>query len=477
MGSCSYSTPDYQNYCSSAIGDRQTLPGSCQSPFFTGDQCVNISPQEWQQVDTTNFGSCGYNDCAGDFSGGYDGGFGLCCDNGCCVLEGQQAICGRFAFTGSPLDCCFQDYACNGGTNPALCWSDSAQKQTCDPQYRNITTTSCQNTLINYCLGNDLTADDSSWLQRWNNTVTLPDNGYSITQPCLYLVNRNLYNTPSTPQICNNFQIPNLPVSATGFTYVQNLLTRAYEKYTAQGFVLGVNPGTAGFNQWQNTLLGICQHTPGVCSSILYSAATGLTAEKLLELPVSAQIFGCYLPDAEYAAYIDQYQIPKQCTPTCNRSNVIPALAPDGVTSLACENNICLMDNIAVNLINSQIGGNINFSQVCGGCSSTTPGVNASCTCIVSGTTLDVINSSLGGQINFQQQCTGTIQCITQDSSGNKIQVPCGSSNNPLSGQTDQMAAAAAISRNEGNILLIVLLIVLVVIIIVVLVVYHARKL
>lgn len=476
MGSCSYATIDFSNICDNAIGDTYEIPGLCQEVVFDGNQsnvpyCTQIS-DEWY---FDSLGStCGLSDCDQNFGGAGDF---VCCHSGCCNFVARRAVCQRIAFNGDPTTCCLSDIACDP-SDTDLCFSDFPHKNTCNPVNRDMTTSSCQSTMLSYCLGEDLPTNDTSWLNRWDGEVIL--NGRTFSQPCVYSINRNLYNTPSTPIICNNFDLTGLPISATGFGYAQNLLTQAYNKYKSQGFILGVNPGSAGFSQFQNTLLGLCLQQPGICTGILNNAASGLTTQNLLDLPTAAQIFGCYLPDAEYQTYVDQYQIPKECTPTCNRSNVIPLVAADGITQVKCTNSICLMDNVSVNLINSQVGGNIQFSQICGGCGASGPNVSSSCTCILQDTTLDAINSTIGGSINFEQNCVGAVTCVQTDSSGNKIQVPCGSSTttsqSPYAQEIALQQQAQSIALKQGNTVIIIAIILFVILIIVILVILKLKK-
>ena len=111
--------------------------------------------------------------------------------------------------------------------------------------------------------------------------------------------------------------------------------------------------------------------------------------------------------------------------PYCNRAGTIPAVGPDGVTPLTCTNNICLIDDVTINLINSSVSGNLAFDQVCGGCGSSSPGVTSSCSCIIQGDSITAVNSQINGNISLNQSCTGSvIQCVTTDTNGNKIQTP-----------------------------------------------------
>jgi hypothetical protein len=130
------------------------------------------------------------------------------------------------------------------------------------------------------------------------------------------------------------------------------------------------------------------------------------------------------MPDGEYATYTDLFQINKACTPMCNRLTSIGLSGPDGITPLPCTQNVCLIDNVSLDLFESSVGGQVTLSQLCGGCQSTGGQVQTSCSCILSDVNVAIINSSIGGDVNIAQSCTG-VQCVRTgtDLSGNPAQV------------------------------------------------------
>jgi hypothetical protein len=346
-------------------------------------------------------------------------------------------------------------------------------QHTCSPNNRDITTTSCQDNILQYCTGADLAPTDASWLNRWNNSVVV--NGFTIQQPCLYAINRNLFNSPSTPLFCNNFDIPNLPIGAAGFGYVQNLLSQAYNKYKSQGFILGTTPGSVGFNEFQNVIFGICKKTPGACVSILKNAASGLTTDRLTINPTAAEFFGCYLADDQYATYVNNYQIAKECTPVCNRSNVIPLVAPDGITILPCANTVCLIDNVAINLAQSTLNG-ITFSQICSGCGSKTVNGVSSCSCIIENNTIDVVNSKIGGNLSIQQNCQGAVTQCVNTQNGIKTQTPCSNTTNPNQQAVTNAQQAQQTANTQGNLILIFTVIIVLVVVIIIYLIFRSKK-
>lgn len=458
-----HGSTNFDNPCS-VNTDNYEIPNFCQNQLRVTDSsrdqlnayCQNLSPVEWV-VDTVG-GTCYRNDCEGDYSVDY--GFGCC--NGCCgIPDSKTLLCNRTGFTGDPVTCCVQDLGCNpepGNTfNPKNCFSDTAKHNTCGLNLRDAVTTSCQSTMQNWCTGADLEPNDTTWLQRWTSNVFL--NGTLYNTPCLQNLNRNLYNTLQNPdQFCHFFP-QGLPITNQGFAYGEQLLASAIAKYVQQGFILGTTPGSAGYNTFQDLVLSLCQQNPGICVNSLKTGAASLNIQRLTENPIAAQLFGCYLPDADYATYIDLYGVPKQCTPMCNRAGVVPLVGPDGITPVPCSSSSCIIDNVTISLSQSNVGGSINFNQVCKNCSSTDPNVVVSCSCLIEGNSVLVANSQIGGNINFNQQCTGAIQCFTTDALGNRVETDCSASTDPYAEQIALQNQATATSQNNGFLITIAIII------------------
>jgi hypothetical protein len=416
--------------------------------------CQNLSPVEWVVSDVG--GLCDMSDCDGDSGVNFGAG---CCHQCCGLPLGTHLDCQRTAFTGDPVICCVEDLVCNNPDlnefNPPACFSDpstsgGAQHHTCDPTNRDATSPGCQTVMDGWCTGTDLLPNDITWLNRWSGNITL-GNSITYTAPCVQNLNRNLYNTygVTTPLFCGPFP-HGLPVTNNGFAYAQQLITDAVTKYTNQGFVLGTTPGSPGYNTFQDTITSICKTTPGICANALKTVGASLNTSRLTQNPNAAQLFGCYLPDSEYTTYINDYGVPKQCSPMCNTSNTVPLVGPDGVTPMPCTNSSCIIDNVTIALSQSNVGGSINFSQVCKNCSSTSPNEIITCNCLINGTSVIVANSQIGGNIDFNQNCSGTIQCFTTDSAGNRIETPCDDTTSPYNQQNLLNSQAQTNANNTG---------------------------
>jgi len=149
--------------------------------------------------------------------------------------------------------------------------------------------------------------------------------------------------------------------------------------------------------------------------------------------PSIANWCGCYLNNKEYSKYVDQYQVNKQCTPLCNRTAAIP-LVTGGNQALLCDQDSCIIDDLAINLAGTTVTGKVEINQMCGNCSS---GEGASCACRIENNTINGLNSIIGN-INIGETCTSAV-CTQTNQDGNLVTVPCdGSSSQSESGDTEE---------------------------------------
>lgn len=477
-GNCeNHPLPDTQNLCTVSLGQRapENMPGFCTLAGVGGDNqrsiyCGKMSNAgEWGRPDAID-DNCKYNDC----NNYQDIGSGCC--HSCCGISGSSLRCTRLSFTGDPVTCCFNDVNCLPviEDNTAQCFSDpTTQQNACAdgvagpngefvPNYRNLVSTDCQDVLTQYCTGTLPTDDPNSleWLDRWTqNTVGLT--GLTgMSGSCAYAVMRNIFSIPNagtghcfnTDIIPQNNGICNAPQAfdfdAEGYFWAQNLITATIQKYSNQGFELGTLPGFPGYNPFQDFLYNnICCPYPGLCQSGLDVACAPYTAQRISLNPAVSRWCGCHLNDNEYQEYSVKFNIPPECTPMCNRVGTIPIVGINGA-AINCTQDICLIDGVTVNLINSQIGGGIDFDQICGNCQ------GAQCSCIISDTTIDIANSTIGGNVVPVGQGCGVINC-TQSNPGSTgpstISVPCGTTGfNPYAEYDAAVSAAQAEAKKSS---------------------------
>ncbi len=378
---------------------------------------------------------------------------------GCYSILGSGVTCKRVSFTGNPVTCCFNDVDCSSippTENPPACYSDGDKKQhACDDgsfigNYRSINSTDCQDQLFQYCTGTMPTDDPESisWLDRW----TINNGG---TGSCNYALYRNIFRKsnpcPVTvptpiPGVCTI--TPQFEFDSEGYFWGQRLVSEAMSRYQQQGFEIGTLPGFPGYNTWQDFLYNnVCCPYPGLCQNGLDSVCATKTAQRISLNPAVAQWCGCHLPDGEYEDYSVKYNIPPECTPMCNRVGTIPIVGING-EAVTCKQNICLIDGVTVNLINSQIGNGLNFDMICGNCE------NAQCSCIVSNTTIDISNSTIGGNVIPVSEGCGSLTC-SQTNPGitgpATLTVPCGTGpTNPYAEYEAEVAAAQAEAKKNA---------------------------
>ncbi len=401
------------------------------------------SENEWGVEDTNGTHTCTYNSCK-EYQ--Y---MGSGCCKGCCGIVGKSVDCIRRQFNGDPITCCLQDKVCNdygSGDAPPACFSDSAKKDTCAPCHRDITSApdtkadgssrsckdakvpSCRELLLDYCSGQDLqNLYDTSWMERWYNPAT----GEETPMSCPYALKRNLYaglgcNAADIPFTSEGGCVPyqsSGDLSASGVEWGQQLMALVFEKYRENGFTIGATPGTVGYNPFQEYLYQMCCTTPVICQSGLKESCSVYSTQRLSYYPQVANWCGCYLPDHEYDEYVNRYQINQECTPTCNRPGSIPLVAGDGDPYL-CTQTVCLIDDIAINLVSSDISGQISINQVCGNCGN---GDGGSCSCIIQDNTITGVEASIGN-ISINESC-GSTQCIITNPDPNgsppTLTVPC----------------------------------------------------
>lgn len=391
--------PNTANPCWINISATYEVPDFCTFAGPAGKShresvCSSLSTGgEWEY--SSEGGSCNYNDCHA-----YQSTSPGCC-KGCCGIVGEGAVCERVKYTGDPVQCCINDMFCANVDelqNPPQCYSDLNNGQhTCDHLHRSMSSTGCQDVMTDYCLGSDGSPD---WLERWT-----PDG--EIQGPCAKAVYRNLTKSCDYVVEVTGACLPNLetPIDAEGFFWSQNLVAQAFQKFTSEGGVLGAFPGFPGYNPWQGFMHDqICCPFPSLCQGSLQQICENKNTEDLSKNPGEAQWCGCHLPLSEYEQYSVLYNIQPQCTPICNRLGVIPKVGNSGVP-ITCNQNICLIDNVTLNLINAQVRGGINFEQVCSGCQ------GAQCSCIVSDTTIDISNSTIGGNFVPIAEGCGSSTC------------------------------------------------------------------
>lgn len=476
----SIQNPNTENLCAVSVGEQsRTMPGFCTwaGPAGNGyrsEYCSKMSSAgEWGRHVESEI--CDYNSCQ-PFQRMDKG----CC-RGCCGIVGGGLACHRLSFKGDPVTCCFKDMECTNNdptANPPQCFSDPGKQQTCadgkngQPNYRSLVSEDCQDVLFQYCTGT-LPNDDpnsTAWLDRWTQPGTFGSCSYALQRNLFRGANPCLPTIPSGPTgICNI--PPPLPLDSEGYFWAQRLVAAAMTRYEEQGFQIGALPGFPGFNPWQDFMYSnICCPYPGLCQDSLERICATQTAQRISLNPAVAQWCGCHLPPEEYQEYSVKFNIPPQCSPTCNRAGTIPIVGINA-EPITCQQNICLIDGITINLVNAQIGGDIEFDQICGNCGGT------QCSCIVSDTTIDISNGTIGGNFIPVAQGCGSITC-SQTNPGitgpATLTVQCGTGTvNPYTEFEEAKAAAEAEAKKNAWLWTLIAIGVAIVLIYLIIVVIH----
>lgn len=333
-------------------------------------------------------------------------------DNG-----GAYAIFTRNQYNGDPLTCCIKNNVCNsaGQQFPSSCYSDQDKQNTCDPKFRDATNDNCVPLLKDICIGKGDTG--TTWLQNWTSGYK-SDKDPSAVLNCRDYIDTLLTQTQEKGGVncnivprsesCQPFNFNLQPPSPQGYSTALDIVNQAVAKYNEQGFKLGSETNSPSYTAFQDVLKDLCCKYPSLCFKSLESNCLNVNKERLKFNPVEREWCGCYLPDADYKEYTDVYGINRECTPYCNMPGNIPLSNPDG-TPITCRQNVCLIDDVTVSIINSDVG-TVNIGQFCGGCQSQQGLINqSSCTCIIDNSTVDIINTQIGGQVNIGQSCGNPI--------------------------------------------------------------------
>lgn len=281
-------------------------------------------------------------------------------------------------------------------------------------------------------------------------------------------------NTSVDPQqaACGSIPFQGTP-TPIGFANAQTMITNAVNKFDANGGNLIGNLSTNIDQPFLKWLFTVCGTYPGLCSTFLKPICSQLTKETLQTNPQAAQWCGCYLNDDVYEEYSKNYGINKECTPYCNAADVIPLTDPDTGNIVRCNQSICMIDDVTINLAKTRLTGKtgVNFSQMCNSCSgSSGNGVNSNansnsateentinanasinCQCIINGYTLTSIGATIEGGISIPQTCNGNSKCYSSSTTGvggSVAEVDChgsSTSNNDVVAK----AAAAALKKTD----------------------------
>lgn len=201
---------------------------------------------------------------------------------------------------------------------------------------------------------------------------------------------------------------------------VQDLVVNLFNTYLSTNTITD-NVTDPNFNTFQYQLLNLCTDPtlPGVCGKFLGGPSgycSTFTRDEVTNSPILTDFCGCYTPpDPTYLQITNN----PACDPLCHRSLTSQKAIDETGSIISCEQNICVIDNVVVNVANSAIANGINFTTVCPGCGGGTGATG--CLCVVSGVNISSTLSSIGVGANINQFCGPNSVCIVQDDEGNVI--------------------------------------------------------
>lgn len=282
------------------------------------------------------------------------------------TIVGRTADCERVAYKGDLAECC---------QNPGSCFD--SRGGTCDPQARSYMGAKCQNYYLSYCS----TSNMNDFKTRWQ------DNGV-----CKRALDENSLAGD------NNF-VASLGAAMLGTFFNQGFITEY--------------PG-----ELQNMIYDICRENPLACARYLGDTlCKDYTREDLVSLIEARRFCACHLSDDQYDSSASELGgAPKECDSICISTQNIRPVSSAG-DALFCNQSICIIDNVAIDLVKSTVG-EINFAQLCGDCS------GGNCVCIIKDVDIRGENSDIGG-INFEQECGGNERCYQTAANGEVVEVSC----------------------------------------------------
>ena len=225
------------------------------------------------------------------------------------------------------------------------------------------------------------------------------------TPGCDYYLQQNLQTAVGQPQYAQGLFLP------TVNNWVSQVLSTGGGGGTPGTLApLGPGPSPDPNDPFIQTILKWGPSFPGTLAPALSQVCQNVTRAQIGQDTTGnlGKLCACYLPPNQY--YLPGV-IPQECDSLCSLAGSTGGIpiyewgSSGTPVQKVCEQTTCVIDQVTLNYANT-VSGNMNWSQVCGKCSSTTSsgGAPAGCTCIVNGINSNSINSEIPG-ININQEC------------------------------------------------------------------------
>jgi hypothetical protein len=179
---------------------------------------------------------------------------------------------------------------------------------------------------------------------------------------------------------------------------ISRIMTDAWNLYFKQDSIPGI----------KDILIETCKGLPGACNDVMNEICSGCNQNDLIKNPDDAVLCGCFIPDPDTGTV-------NRCNPLCNnpksiRSEFDPVTGEEN----GCNESLCIIDNLAINVASSESNVEVNINQVCSQCN------KGNCLCYIDFDDFDATKV----KINVQNQCGETV-CVQTDDAGNKVKFDC----------------------------------------------------
>jgi hypothetical protein len=223
------------------------------------------------------------------------------------------------------------------------------------------------------------------------------------------------------------FVIANPPVAPYIFTPTPNDSTYKYYfqfQYLNPGGDVWIgsantlsNPKERGYKPFLDTLLDACKSMPGVCEPVQSYMCNQCNRDQISSSNAFLTFCGCNSNLTNNSFYNNTLSnFDPACDPLCTNSKAIQNVnTTTGITE-QCNANVCVIDNVSINAVDTTFGQLPSFTQVCPACADGT----GNCVCIINAnfSNISSIAGYDGNPINdyprFLQVCPNA-QCFATD--------------------------------------------------------------
>jgi hypothetical protein len=425
-----------------------------------------------------------------------DGGYCDCCAH--CGITGSKSGCRRersngsapgkiigmtggfdTTATGAPtpgqITCCtnqhddLAQYNSEGYSEDSRCFTDAGHNNECSSLYRSFGTSQCE-AVMNYdCANNLFTSGTTVDVKKWDPVTHNGQTSYCDKYLKWHL---NRFGTSVTGTAAQQ----------DSFKAIQGLVQTMIANYK-KDHKFPAEANDAQYTKIQDVIHYICDQMPGACDTSLTAVCTTVTRSSLADHPQNASFCGCFMAPSEYNIYNQYIPSDAKCDPLCARENVIKlgkkaASGSQGQPDL-CNSNICIIDNLSIQLAQSSVGGKgVTINQICGGCSSAQNGSSntvvgssslsvsntSSCQCYFQNVNISSVSSSIGGGVAVSQLCGNSPSCASSDPAnpGKSVPVNCAAVGviDPFEQQQITQKNQATIANNAKTLQLILIVVV-----------------